>query len=181
MFIPNLPDMVMISARAMTTLGVPLPTVIKKSGICRPLARVRVKSHAITHDMAIPAVAATEADMRLFFAVSGIPLRVNKMFQYRVVKFAAESGLPRFFVNDVSATVANGITTTISANIATKIVTGVRHFPSSTMFGRVDLPDTVIYCFLPHMNVEMYSTRLAIIISDTANVVASVSPSAEPT
>ena len=97
------------------------------------------------------------------------------------MKFALERGFPRFFVNDVIATVANGIMTTIKANAATRIVTGNLHLPSSTMFGRVDFPETVIYCFLPHTKFETYSTRLAIIINDTANAVASVRPSAEPT
>ena len=80
-FIPKRPDIVIIKAKAITTLGVPLPTVIKKSGICRPLARVRVNSQAITHEIIIPAVAATEAAIKLFFAVSRIPLRVNNICQ----------------------------------------------------------------------------------------------------
>ena len=97
------------------------------------------------------------------------------------MKLAASSGLPRFTVKLVIATVANGMITTISANAVTSSVTGRRHLPSSTMLGRVDLPETVMYCFLPQMNVEMYITMLTITISDTASVVPSVSPSGEPT
>ena len=41
MLIPKRPDIVMISARAITTLGVPDPTVIRKSGIRRPFTCVR--------------------------------------------------------------------------------------------------------------------------------------------
>ena len=70
------------------------------------------------------------------------------------MKLEAVSALPRFFVNDVIATVANGSATTTSANSATATVTGSRQRPSSTMLGRVDLPDTVMYCFLPHRNVD---------------------------
>ena len=40
MLMPKLPFMVMISPRAMTTEGVPLPRVIKKSGIFLPRTRV---------------------------------------------------------------------------------------------------------------------------------------------
>ena len=81
MLMKKRPDMVMISARAITTLGVPLPTVIRKSGICRPRAFVRVRSQAITLEMAMPAVAATEAEIRLFFAVSRMPFRVSRICQ----------------------------------------------------------------------------------------------------
>ena len=97
------------------------------------------------------------------------------------MKFVASRGLPRFIVKEVIATVANGMITTTSAKAVTSSVTGRRHLPSSTILGRVDLPETVMYCFLPTMNVEKYITMLTITISDTASVVPSVSPSGEPT
>ena len=71
----------MISARAMITLGVPLPTVIRKSGMRRPLACVRVSSQAIAQEITMPTVAAAEAATRLFLAVSRMPLRATRMCQ----------------------------------------------------------------------------------------------------
>ena len=48
------------------------------------------------------------------------------------------------------------------------------------IFGLVDLPLIVIYCFLPTTNVEIYKIILDINIKNTARVIASVSPSSEP-
>ena len=59
------------------------------------------------------------------------------------------SGLPRFLVKEVAATEKKGMMTTIRAKITTSRVTAIRHRPRSTMLGRVDLPDTVMHCFLP--------------------------------
>ena len=81
MLTPKRPDIVMISARAITTLGVPLPSVIRKSGMRRPFACVRVSSQAIAQEIAMPAVAAADAATKLFLAVSRMPLRVKRMCQ----------------------------------------------------------------------------------------------------
>ena len=70
----------------------------------------------MTHEIAIPAVAAVDAEIKLFFMLSSIALRVKSISQYLVVKFADDNGLPKFFVNDVIATVINGITITINAS-----------------------------------------------------------------
>ena len=43
MLMAKRPDIVMISANAMVTLGVPLPTVIRKSGMRLPFVFVRIK------------------------------------------------------------------------------------------------------------------------------------------
>ena len=71
----------MMSARAMTTLGVPLPTVIKKSGISRPFASVRFKSHAMTTLTIMPKVAARKAYVMLFLNEFKIDLREKMIFQ----------------------------------------------------------------------------------------------------
>ncbi len=171
----------MIKARAITTLGVPLPKAIKKSGTLRSFALVRVKSHAMTHEIKIPALAAALAAIKLFLIVSRMPLRVNKISQYLKVKLDAESGLPKFFVNELMKTVANGIITTIKANKNTKIVTGTRHLPSSTILGLTDFPEIVIYCLEDNTKLEIYKIKIAISINETARAVASVRPSGDPT
>ena len=85
-----------------------------------------------------------------------------------------------FTVNDVIATVINGKIITKNEKIEIIIVIGNLHFPNSTIFGLVDLPLIVIYCFLPTTNVEIYKIILDINIKNTARVIASVSPSSEP-
>ena len=60
---------------------------------------------------------------------------------------SANSDLPTSILNEVVRMVAKGMSTTMTANRLTMTVSGTRHLPRSTMFGRVDLPDTVMYCF----------------------------------
>ena len=169
-----------MSESAMTTLGVPEPTVIRKSGMRLPLTRVRVSKYAITQEMTIPNDAAIVAETKLFLAEPMIAFLVKMVFQYFSVIFCREIGFPIFTVKEVNATVTNGITTTTNANRHTKMVIGILHLPKSTMFGRVDFPDTVIYWRFPTTNVETYNTIFAIIMRNTASVVASVKHSCEP-
>ncbi len=111
--------------------------------------------------------------------------RVTTRSQNRRTKLSVTSfpsakerrGLPRFFVKEVVATEKKGIITTIRAKSTTNRVMGMRHRPRSTMLGRVDLPETVMYCFLPTTKLLTYSTTLAMTIRNTARVVASVRPS----
>ena len=103
----------------------------------------------------MPAVAATEAEIMEFLAEFRICCLVNTTCQYFVVKLPASNRLlPILVVKEVAKTVAKGIPTTIIAKIITRAVTGIRHFPRSTIFGRVDLPETVIYCLRPTTKVE---------------------------
>jgi hypothetical protein len=134
----------------------------------------------MTQDTIIPKVAAKIAAYILFLAEPIIDFLVNMVFQYFVVKLPKDKVSPIFTVKEVRNTVANGITTTITANIETNKVIGNLHLPRSTIFGLVDFPDTVMYCFLPMGTVEIYSIINANAIRKTANTVASVSPSWEP-
>ena len=169
-----------ISAKAIVTLGVPEPNVIKKSGILFPFTFVLCNRYAITQEIKIPKNAAAVAARKLF-VVELIIEALEKTFSHAFNdKFDKVSGFPMFTVNDVIATVINGKIITKNEKIEIIIVIGNLHFPNSTIFGLVDLPLIVIYCFLPTTNVEIYKIILDINIKNTARVIASVSPSSEP-
>ena len=100
--------------------------------------------------MIIPREAAQAAEIRLFWPEPRMDLRVRMVCQYLKVMFpVSKMDLPIFMVKEVMNTVAKGMATTTMANRLTTTVMGIRHFPRSTMLGRVDLPDTVMYSRLP--------------------------------
>ena len=171
----------MISASAITTLGVPEPTVIRKSGIFLPLALVRFSRYAMIRQTIIPRDAAQTAAIILFRPELKIDFRDVITCQYFKVRLPGSNrDLPIFTVKEVATTDANGITTTIIAKQLTRIVTGIRQRPRSTMFGRVDFPDTVMYSRFPITKLDMYRMISAIAIRNTARFVASVRPSWDP-
>ena len=86
--------------------------------------------------------------------------------------------MPRFFLKEVAIIVAKGTRITMQANRLTSTVMGVRHLPRSTMLGRVDLPDTVMYCFRAITTSDRYRMMMASTIRNTARPVASLMPSA---
>ena len=71
--------------------------------------------------------------------------------------------------------VTKGIPITTTANRDVSTVSGSRHFPSSTVVGRTDLPDTVMYCFRFITVSDTNSSTRDTAISSTAMPVASSS------
>ena len=118
--------------------------------------------------------------IKLFIVELNILSLVSICFQNLNEIFLADKGLPILIVTEVRATVINGTITTIKEKIETNIVRGVLHFPKSTIVGLVHFPLIVINCFFPSTNVEKYKTKFAIIIKNTAKVVASIMPSSFP-
>jgi hypothetical protein len=102
----------------------------------------------------MPAVAAIEPAIKLFQPDCSMAFRVKIRFQCRKVILSRVRPLPMFMVIDVVATVRNGKTTIIKAKALISIVNKRRHLPKSTILGRVDFPETVIYCFFPITKVE---------------------------
>ena len=84
--------------------------------------------------------------------------------------------LPTSILKDVEKMVANGISTTMTANRETSAVAGTRQERRSTMAGRTDLPDTVMYWRLASTTSEMNRMMTAITIRKTAMPVASFRP-----
>ncbi len=72
--------------------------------------------------------------------------------------------------------VVKGISTMMMATSVTSAVSGLRQLRSSTMLGRVLLPDTVTYCFLASTKSDRYRISSAISIRNTARPVASLRP-----
>ena len=96
----------------------------------------------------IPTVAVTTPKIRLFFRQLMVSEREKMVCHWVRVKFSeSKRDLPTSILKEVVRMVAKGISTTIMANRLTSTVSGTRHLPRSTMLGRVDLPDTVMYCF----------------------------------
>ena len=142
-----MPFMVMIRPRAITTLGVPDPRVMRKSGILRPLTRVRCSRYAMVKEITIPMVAAAAAKVMELMRLSIMSSRPKILVQCMVVKLlASKSPLPRFFLTEVVAMVIKGMMITMMENRLTSTVVSPRHLPRSTILGRVDLPETVMYC-----------------------------------
>ena len=104
----------------------------------------------------MPMVAAIAAKIMLFFKLSMISLRPKIFVQCMVVKLLASNRpLPRFFLKEVVRMVMNGRMITMKENRLTPAVVTQRHLPRSTMLGRVDLPDTVMYCLRAMTTSEM--------------------------
>ena len=137
--------MVIISARAIATLGVPDPTVIRKSGIFLPGTFVRLSRYAIMMHIIIPNDAAHTDVIMLLPVDERIELREKMVSQYFKVKLpSSNTDLPILTVNEVANTDMNGITMTTTANRPTSMVSGSLHFPRSTILGRTDLPEIIM-------------------------------------
>ena len=169
-----------INARAIVTLGVPEPKVIRKSGILFPFTLVLCNRYAIIHEITIPKNAAASPAIILFLVELSMEALENTLFHALIDILERPIGFPMFTVKEVSATVTKGKITTKNEKIEIMTVIGILHFPSSTMFGLVDFPLIVMYCLFPITKVVMYKTIFAIAIRNTASTIASLSPSSEP-
>ena len=127
----------------------------------------------------MPMVAVITPKIRLFFRQFIVSVREKMVFHWLKVKFSAsKSDLPTSILNEVVRIVAKGISTTMMANRLTRMVNGQRHLPRSTMLGRVDLPDTVMYCLRATTKSDRYRMMMASAIRNTAKPVASLMPCA---
>ena len=169
-----------INARAIVTLGVPEPKVIRKSGILYPFTLVLCNRYAIIHEITIPKNAAASPAIILFLVELSMEALENTLFHALIDILERPIGFPMFTVKEVSATVTKGKITTKNEKIEIMTVIGILHFPSSTMFGLVDFPLIVMYCLFPITKVVTYKTMFAIAIRNTASTIASLSPSSEP-
>ena len=107
-------------------------------------------------EMMMPMVAATAAKVMELMRLSMMSSRLKILVQCMVVKLlASNSPLPRFFLTEVVAMVMKGMTITMMENRLTSAVVSPRQRPRSTMLGRVDLPDTVMYCLRATTTSEM--------------------------
>ena len=125
----------------------------------------------------MPTVAVTAPKIRLFFRQSSVSWREKISVHWPKVKLPGSVRLlPTSTLKEVVRMVAKGIRITTTAKRLTSTVSGMRHLRKSTMFGRVDLPLTVIYWRFAITKSDTYSTITAITIRNTARPVASLRP-----
>ena len=131
----------------------------------------------MTQAITRPMVAATAAKTREFFRQLIVSVLANTPVQLDVVKFVASRTLfPISILKDVVRIVTKGRTTTITAKSETRTVMGMRQARRSTIAGRTDLPETVMYCFLASRTSEINRTIRPTTMRNTARPVASFMP-----
>ena len=125
----------------------------------------------------MPTVAATAAKTREFLKLFMVSTRPNTVFQLERVKFPARKTLlPTSILKEVKRIVPKGITMTTTAKRATITVSGSRQERRSTIAGRTDLPETVMYCRLASTTSDRKRMMTASSIRKTARPVASLRP-----